>query len=121
MLHQIKTFNSRIEHFRERLKRAREQHRDKLQVAEQEQADAQRQWAAVEAERSASSRQLDENESVLRELKERLHRGRIEHEEEVANVRQQQHQLAIQVRAYHQDLLNTMKAVTASQTLLCAA
>jgi len=112
---EIKTFNSRIEREKATLERTREQHREKIAAHQQTHADAERRWSALVAERSVSSRQRDENESQLREFKEKLHRGRIEHEEEVADVRQQQHQLAIQVRAYHQDLLKVMKDVSASR------
>jgi kinetochore protein Nuf2 len=113
--HQIKGLTQRIAHYKERLERMNEQHAARQEVANQAMADAQKRWAAVEAERSQSSRQLDENESVLRELRDKLLKGRIEHETEVASVQQQQQLLAMQVRAYHQDMHAAMKAVSSSQ------
>ena len=69
--------------------------------------------------RSQYSRQLEDNESAVRELRDNLLRGRMEHEAEVASVRQQQQLLAAQVRAYHTDLSSVMKTVaSANQQLL---
>ena len=100
---------------RARAVRLHEQHAARQQVANQAHADAKKRWAAVEAERGAKSKQLDENESVVRDLRDQLLKGRIEHETEAASVQQQQQLLAMQVRAYHQDLLSAMKAVSAAQ------
>ena len=113
--HDIRAFNTRIENARAELERARERHREKLTLLQQTHADAQQRWAHVEKENNVSSRQLDDNNASIRDVKERLHRERLEHEEEVHTVRQQQQQLAIQVKAYHADLLATMKSVSAQQ------
>ena len=95
-----------------------EQHASKAGVANQSLADTQRAWSALEAERSQFSRQLEDNESLVRELRDNLLRGRMEHDAEVASVRQQQQLLAAQVRAYHSDLASAMKSVSAANAVL---
>ena len=117
--HQIKGLMQRNALAKERIERLNEQHASRQAVAAQALADTQRAWSALEAERSQYSRQLEDNESAVRELRDNLLRGRMEHEAEVASVRQQQQLLAAQVRAYHTDLSGVMKTVSsANQQLL---
>ena len=82
-------------------------------------SDAQQQWSAVEAERSQQCRQLEDNEAAVRELRDKLLRGRMVHEAEVASVQQQQ-LLAAQVRAYHADLTTAMKSVSTANAVFVA-
>ena len=75
---------------KERIGRLNEQHAGRLDTAGQALGETQRAWSALEAERSQYSRQLEDNDSAVRELKDNLFRGRMEHDAEVASVRQQQ-------------------------------
>ena len=54
-------------------------------------------------------------------MRERLHRGKMDHETIVQQMVQQQNQLAGQVRAYHQDLLAAMRQVKHSQQVQALA
>lgn len=116
--HQIRGHTQRVQLAKERNERLVEQHASKQAVAAQGLADTRAQAAAVEAERTHASRQLEDNESRVRELRDRLLRGRMEHEAEVASVQQQQQLLAAQVRAYHADLTSAMKTVSAANAVL---
>ena len=98
--HEMRTFNQRSAHLKERLERIAEQHAVKQQVADDAHADALHRWQAVQNLKSSNTRQLEENESTARELRDKLLRGRIEHETETASVQQQQHLLAMQVPAH---------------------
>jgi kinetochore protein Nuf2 len=118
--HQVRSLSQRNQMAREKNERMLEQHGAKLSVAEQAHADTRRAWTALEAERSHHCRQLEDNDSIVRELRDKLLRGKMEHEAEVASVQQQQQQLAAQVRAYHQDLRTAMKAVSTSNAVLVA-
>ena len=115
-----RSLSQRNQMAREKNERMLEQHGAKLSVAEQAHADTRRAWTALEAERSHHCRQLEDNDSIVRELRDKLLRGKMEHEAEVASVQQQQQQLAAQVRAYHQDLRTAMKAVSTSNAVLVA-
>lgn len=116
--HQIKTLAQRSQLARERIERLQEQHASRAGVAAEAHADAQRQWETVEAERAGQHRTTEENESAVRELRDKLLRGQMEHEAEVASVQQQQQLLAAQVRAYHHDLATAMKAVSSASAVL---
>ena len=107
---------------KERIERLGEQHQSKHAVAMEALNDTKRTWEAVEAEKSVYGRQLEDNEQRVRELRDSLLKGRMEHEAEVASVRQQQQLLAAQVRAYHSDLNAAMKTVgQANQQLLAVS
>ena len=118
---QMNRLTQRCEHVRERIKRIAEQHEKQLGLANSAHTDLLTEWNAVEQERSHESRRTVENEEKKRDLKDQLLRNRFEHESEVASVQQHQQELAIQVRAYHEDLMNAMKAVSSSQHNLVAA
>ena len=84
-------------------------------LANQRIGDAQQQLGGLDAARSQQTKQLEEHESEIRELNDTLYRARMEHDADTVRVQQQQQQLAAQVRAYHQDLLDTMRQVSAAQ------
>jgi len=88
--HQIKGLSQRNQLAKERIERLNEQHATRLTSAEEALAETQVAWSALEAERSQYSRTLEDNDSIARELRDNLLRGRMEHEAEVASVRQQQ-------------------------------
>lgn len=117
-LHEMKGLRQRSARLAERLERLQEQHDGKQDHAQQAFNDAQRQWTALDAERGQQDRQQEENEAAIRELQDELHKARFEHEKEAARVQQQQQQLALQVRAYHKDLMAAMRAVSTSQAQL---
>lgn len=119
--HQIKGLSQRNQLAKERIGRLNEQHAGRLDTAGQALGETQRAWSALEAERSQYSRQLEDNDSAVRELKDNLFRGRMEHDAEVASVRQQQQLLAAQVRAYHSDLSAVMKTVGGTNQQLVSA
>ena len=77
--------------------------------------DARQQLGGLHAARSQQTKMLEEHESEIRELNDTLYRARMEHDADTVRVQQQQQQLAAQVRAYHQDLLDTMRQVSAAQ------
>ena len=116
--HKIKTVAQRNALAKEKIGRLVEQHASKLQVASAALADTQAAARAVEQERSAHSHTMDENERARSELRDKLHRGKLVHEAEVASVQQQQQLLAAQVRAYHQDLQAAMKLVSTQNAVL---
>ena len=117
--HQIKQLTQRTQLTKDKTKRMAEQHASRLSVAQQALADTKHTWSTIEAERSVEARQLGDNERQLQDLRDNLLRGRMEHEAEVASVRQQQQSLFTQVRAYHSDLAAAMKTVgAANQQLL---
>jgi hypothetical protein len=97
--HQMRAFTKRIESERARLERAREQQAKQLADQQSAHEDARRRWSALESERSHSALQLDESGAKLRDVRERLHRGKMDHETIVQQMVQQQNQLAGQVRA----------------------
>ena len=120
--HQIKKVTQSVQLGKERIERLGEQHQSKHAVAMEALNDTKRTWEAVEAEKSVYGRQLEDNEQRVRELRDSLLKGRMEHEAEVASVRQQQQLLAAQVRAYHSDLNTAMKTVgQANQQLLAVS
>ena len=86
-----------------------------LELAPAVRGDAQQQLGGLDAARSQQTKQLEEHESEIRELNDTLYRARMEHDADTVRVQQQQQQLAAQVRAYHQDLLDTMRQVSAAQ------
>ena len=97
------------------LEQLQQQRAKKLEEANQRIGDAQQQLGGLDAARSQQTKQLEEHESEIRELNDTLYRARMEHDADTVRVQQQQQQLAAQVRAYHQDLLDTMRQVSAAQ------
>ena len=116
--HAIKGMTQRVRLANERLESAASKHAESRGIAAQAHADTRRRWSVVEEERGQQGRHLEDNETIVRELRDKLLRGRMEHEAEVASVQQQQQLLAAQVRAYHQDLQAAMKTVTTSNAVL---
>ena len=96
------------------LEQLQQQRAKKLEEADQRIEDARQQLGGLDAARSQQTKMLEEHESEIRELNDTLYRARMEHDADTVRVQQQQ-QLAAQVRAYHQDLLDTMRQVSAAQ------
>jgi kinetochore protein Nuf2 len=115
---QIRGLLQRKQLAQEKIDHASTQHASKRSVAADAHADTRRRWSLLEHDRSEQGRMLESNESQVRELKDRLFRGQMEHKTEVESVLQQQQMLAAQVRAYHQDLVSAMKQVTSSNSAL---
>lgn len=120
-VHQIKGLSQRAGHFRERIERLVEAHGLKREAAEQALGEAQAGWAALNAERSQQARVVEDNDMALREIRDQLLKGQMDHEAEAARVQQQQQLLATQVRAYHADLNAEMRKVSAAQAAAAAA
>ena len=97
------------------LEQLQQQRAKKLEEADQRIEDARQQLGGLDAARSQQTKMLEEHESEIRELNDTLYRARMEHDADTVRVQQQQQQLAAQVRAYHQDLLDTMRQVSAAQ------
>ena len=97
------------------LEQLQQQRAKKLEEANQRIGDAQQQLGGLDAARSQQTKQLEEHENEIRELNDTLYRARMEHDADTVRAQQQQQQLAAQVRAYHQDLLDTMRQVSAGQ------
>ena len=70
---------------------------------------------AQNAARDQQTKALEKAEAEIRELNDTLYRARMEHDADTVRVQQQQQQLAAQVRAYHQDLLDAMRQVSDAQ------
>ena len=100
----------------EQLKKLQEQRAAKREEANKGVAGLQRQLSDLDAERSQHAKQLEEHEAEMRELNDTLYRARMEHDADTVRVQQQQQQLAAQVRAYHQDLLDAMRQVSDQQS-----
>ena len=66
---QVRTLSQRNQMAREKNERMLEQHSSRLAVAEQAHADTRRAWTALEAERSKHTRELEDNDSLVRELR----------------------------------------------------
>lgn len=121
-VHKIRSETQRNQRMKEKIERLEEQHKSKQANAEAQLTDTKLQWAALDSERSQQSRQMEENESAVRELKDQILKAKMAHEAETARVVQQQAQLASQVRAYHENLMAAMAAAgaqTAQQVRAC--
>ena len=91
-------------------KRARQ-----IEEADKKVADERRKLGELDAEQSQHAKALEEHEAEMRALNDTLYRSRMEFDADAVRVQQQQQQLTAQVRAYHQDLLEAMRQVSASQ------
>jgi len=114
-LYETKEITVRRQRKERLLEQLQQQRAKKLEEANQRIGDAQQQLGDLDAARSQQSKQLEEHESEYRELNDTLYRARMEHDADSVRVQQQQQQLAAQVRAYHQDLLDTTRQVSAAQ------
>lgn len=119
-VHQIKALSQRHQHGRERMEKQRELHSAKAEDAMVAYSNAKQQWDELHSERARHTQQKDENEAVLRELRDKLLFAKIEHEADANRMQQQQQQLALQVRAYHENVFAATRAVSAQTATLVA-
>lgn len=99
----------------EALERLRAQRETRLADADKKLAAEQAVLDGLHAERSQHAKQLEEHEVEIRDLKDKLYKGQMDHNAETERVKQQQEQLAAQVRDYHKDLIKAMRQVSDQQ------
>mmetsp|Transcript_42730 Transcript_42730/g.106345 ORF Transcript_42730/g.106345 Transcript_42730/m.106345 type:complete len:450 (+) Transcript_42730:39-1388(+) len=110
--HNIRSAAQREQRMKERIDRLKQEHLSKQKKAKESLAETTLQWKQLESERSVQSRQLEENDSVLRDLKDAILKAKMAHNDETTRIIQQQQHLANQVRAYHKNLMAAMKVVS---------
>lgn len=114
----LQALSQRYQHGRERMEKQRELHASKAEDAQQAYSSAKSQWDELHSERARHTQQTDENEAVLREVRDKLLFAKMEHEADANRMQQQQQQLALQVRAYHENVFTATKAVSAQTAAL---
>lgn len=99
----------------EALERLRAQRETRLTAADKKLAAEQGVLDGLHSERSHHAKQLEEHEVEIREVKDKLYKGTMDHNAETERVKQQQEQLAAQVHDYHKDLIKAMRQVSDQQ------
>jgi kinetochore protein Nuf2 len=112
---ETKEIKVRKERKEEQLAKLQQTREKKLEAADASIADAQAKLGGLNAARDQQTKALEKAEAEIRELNDTLYRARMEHDADTVRVQQQQQQLAAQVRAYHQDLLDAMRQVSDAQ------